>query len=209
VPDLKGDFYTAIPPGRDKVEKVWRSSRLCEADAAAVQKYPHLAIAVAVVWDDPRGIYDYRGHQVRTKSELPSGVMKMDAEECFKAHVARAKAVRGTEAGDRLDALPWEFLTLVVDHRTPPRSATGPSRTISVSGRWSQNLLRDRIRPGDAQDAVGGLQARRQAVHAESIKKHGGVCAMQADFAARVGKSCSCRRPTSPASRPATSCTPG
>ena len=190
-PGVKEEFYTALHPKLDRPLKALEIFRaLWDADAAAVAKYPNLVIAVCVVWDDPRTIYDYRQHQIRTHSTLPDSVMAMDAVACFKAHVERAKSLRGGEAVDRLEGLPWEFLTLVVDHRTPAEE-----RDWAVKNYLPKRRMIGKIYPEvqydmemlRTQSRVCKLDGKPYTL--ESLKKFGGVCAMQADFAARVGKS--------------------
>ena len=80
-------------------------------------------------------MYDYRHHQVRTKSNLPEGYLGHAAGDEFQYHVGHAKALQGKEPVSRLEVLPWEFLVYVVDHRTPVGSASGRSRTTCPSGR--------------------------------------------------------------------------
>ena len=118
--EIKEEFFTAVKVGKDDLPKVMSIFRdLWKADQAAVAKYPNLAIAISVVWDNPRGIYDYRGHQIRTKSKLPENYMRRTAVDEFHYHIDHAKIVQGKEPFNRLQVLPWEFLIYVVDHRTP------------------------------------------------------------------------------------------
>src|SRR5438876_7201636 len=74
--DLKQNFYTALDERYDKIDKALSLFRdIWKKFPAELEKHPDLGIAVAVVWDDPRGVYDYRPHQVRTKSKLPDGLI--------------------------------------------------------------------------------------------------------------------------------------
>src|SRR4051812_312940 len=106
--DLKEEFYSAIHPQKDDVPRVLAIFRaLWKADAEAVAKYPNLAIAVSVVWDDPKNVYDYRPHAVRTKSTMPDTYLGHGPKEEFAYHVAHAKAVQGKESVARIEVLPW------------------------------------------------------------------------------------------------------
>jgi hypothetical protein len=189
--DLKEEFYTAIDDKHDKVPaalKVFHD--LWKKAPESVAKYPNLAIAHAVVWDDPRGVYDYRGHQIRTRSTLPDGYLAFTAVDSFQDFVARDKEIRGKDAVNRLQAFPWEFLVFVADHRTPVAERKWAAKNYlakrpmlgKVYGEivYDEEMLR-------TQSQVCKLNDKPYTL--ESILKHGGVCAMQADFAARVGKS--------------------
>ena len=118
--DLKEEFFSAIHPQKDDVPRTLAIFRdLWKADPDAVAKYPNLAIAISVVWDQPRKRLRLPPHQVRTKSNLPDGYLSHGPQEEFQYHIAHAKAVQGKEALSRLEVLPWEFLVYVVNHRTP------------------------------------------------------------------------------------------
>src|SRR5262249_17431634 len=136
------------------------------------------------------GIYDYRGHQVRTKSILPASYGKMTPQDCFDYFVEKAKDLKGKEAFDRLQVFPWEFLVYVVDHQTPV-----DERQWAVKNYLAKRPMVGKIYGEIAYDhemlktqsQVCKLNGKPYTL--ESIKQNGGVCAMQADFAARVGKS--------------------
>ncbi|QJW97639.1 hypothetical protein [Frigoriglobus tundricola] len=183
--ELRDTLFTAVGPADDpaKVLQVFRD--LWKADPDAVRKSGELAVAVAVVWDDPRAVYDYRGHQVRTRSVLPPEVLKVGAAENFNYVIERQAKLKGPQL-----QLPWEFLVHVVNHRTPAgerewavakylsrRAGIG---TIYKEVEYDTEMLR-------TQSKVCKLNDRPYTL--PSVREHGGVCAMQADFAARVGKS--------------------
>jgi len=189
--DLKEELYSAIDPQRDDIERVFAVFRdLWKDNPDAVAKYPNLAIAVSVVWDQPQHVYDYRPHQRRTKSELPDGYLKFGHLEEFRYHVSHAKAVQGKEPFSRLEVLPWEFQVYLVDQRTPIDERDWavknylPKRVML--GKIYQEIEYDKemLR---TQSEVCKLNGKNYTL--QDIKQYGGVCAMQADFAARVGKS--------------------
>lgn len=185
-PELKGTLFTAIDPATEepaKVVKVFRD--LWKADPEAVKKSGELAVAVAVVWDDPKAVYDYRGHQVRTKSTLPAEVMKVGAMDNFKYVLDRQAKLKGPQL-----QLPWEFLVHVVNHRTPTDErdwAVGKYlKQRSGIGTTYKEIEYDKVML-QTQSKVCKLNDKPYTL--ASIRENGGVCAMQADFAARVGKS--------------------
>ena len=189
--ELKEELFSAIHPQKDDVTRALAIfHQLWKADPDAVARYPNLAIAVTVVWDQPENVYDYRHHQTRTKSNLPKDYLSHNAKDEFQYHVSHAKAVQGKEAISRLEVLPWEFLVYVVDHRTPV-----------VERDWAvKDYLAKRPMIGKIYHEIeyDNLMLKTQSEECKlnghdytlpDIRKYGGVCAMQADFAARVGKS--------------------
>ena len=189
--EIKEEFFSAINEQRDDVPKVLEIFRdLWNEDKDAVAKYSNLAIAISVVWDNPEGIYDYRHHQVRTKSHLPAGYLKYGPRDEFKYHVAHAKAIQAKEAVSRTEVLPWEFLTFVVNHRTPVDERDWAIKNYIAKrpmiGKIYHEIEYDKVML-ETQSMVCKLNDHDYTL--PEIKKYGGVCAMQADFAARVGKS--------------------
>jgi hypothetical protein len=189
--DLKEEFFSAIHPTKDDAKRVLEIFRdLWKSDPDAVAKYPNLAIAVSVVWDEPKNTYDYRGHQVRTKSNLPDNYSKYGPLDEFKYHVAHAKALMGKESVARIEVLPWEFLVYVVDHRTPIGEREWAIKNYLAKrpmiGKIYHEVEYDKLML-ETQSKECKLNGHDYSL--QDIRKYGGVCAMQADFAARVGKS--------------------
>jgi hypothetical protein len=184
--EAKETLLTAIDTSDDDAAQVLSVYRdLWKADPEAVKANNELAVEVAVVWDKPRSVYDYRGHQVRTHSHLPPEVMKIGAMDNFKYALERQAKLKGPQL-----QLPWEFLIHTVNHRTPMEE-----RDWSISKYLAH-------RPGIGaiykevqydtemlltQSKVCKLNDKPYTL--PSIREFGGVCAMQADFAARVAKS--------------------
>ena len=189
--DLKEEFFSAVDPKKDDVRRVLEIFHdLWKENPDAVAKYPNLAIAISVVWDQPRHVYDYRPHQRRTKSNLPDEYEKYGPLDEFRYHVSHAKEIQGKEATNRLEILPYEFLVYVVDHRTPVGEREWAIKNylakrpglgqIYKEIEYDNEMLRTK-------SEVCKLNGHDYTL--ADIKKYGGVCAMQADFAARVGKS--------------------
>lgn len=185
-PELKETVLTAIDPDGDNPGGVMGVLRdLWKANPEAVKAHPNLAVAVAVVWDNPKGAYDYVGHQLRTKSVMPDSVAGFGAVENFKYILDRDAKLKGPHL-----QLPWEFLVHVVNHRTPsderdwaiakylPRRAG--IGTIYKEIEYDKKMLETR-------SEVCKLNGKPYSL--ASIREFGGVCAMQADFSARVAKS--------------------
>lgn len=184
--EAKETLFTAIDPVAEDPSKVMLVFRdLWKADPEAVKKNDELAVAVSVVWDDPRAVYDYRGHQIRTKSLLPEGVMKVGAADNFKYVLDRQAKLKGPQ-----QQLPWEFLVHVVNHRTPVDerdwAVTNYLKRRSGIGTSYKEIEYDKVM---LQTNSRVCKLNDQPYTLPSIREHGGVCAMQADFAARVAKS--------------------
>jgi hypothetical protein len=188
--DLKHNFYTAIDERFDKVPAaLMLFKELWKKFPEGVEKYPNLAIAVAVVWDDAsRGVYDYRPHQIRAHASMPPKLV--DGLGNFEYLVANEKITDG-----RLRFLPWEFLTFVVDHRTPLKERGWAQSYYQASrGRaksWHQDVPYDNDMLKGELDKSSSRKPRLEGREytLANLKSHGGVCAHQADFASRVAKS--------------------
>ena len=185
-PEAKETLFTAIDPASDDTPKVMEIYRdLWKFDQAAVKANNELAVAVAVVWDKPKAVYDYRGHQVRTKSIMPPEVMKFGAMDNFKYVLDRQAKLKGPQL-----QLPWEFLVHTINHRTPVEERDWavnnylPKR--SGIGTIYKEIVYDKVML-QTQSKVCKLNDKPYTL--PSIRENGGVCAMQADFTARVAKS--------------------
>jgi hypothetical protein len=190
-PDLKEELYNAIDERFDKIGPALSLFHtLWKKFPAQLAKNPELGIAVAVTWDDPRGVYNYRGHQIRTKSTLPASLV--DGPANFEYLLTHDKAT-----ATRCRYLPWEFLVFVVDHPTP-LVERGWAQTYFKTNRglksWHQDVPYDRgMLKAEMNKGKGGTAPEPQLKDREytlsNLRKYGGVCAQQADFAARVAKS--------------------
>jgi hypothetical protein len=190
--DIKHEFFIAIDEDKDHIPAVLRIFRdLWKYSPEQLAKYWNLGIATAVVWDDPRkGVYDYRGHQVRTKSILPDGYMDYGPLDAYKYFLDHEKDLQGRDPINRVQTLPWEFLIYVVDHRTPTGEREWALKTYAAHRAMIGSIYRDveydkeMLRTKSESCKLNG-----KPYTLESIRKYGGVCAMQADFASRVAKS--------------------
>lgn len=186
--DLRDELYSAIDERHDAVPaalslfaKLWKTS------AKQVEEYPALAVATAVVWDRPANAYDYRHHQLRTKSKMPSGLV--EGEGNFDYLVNANAAITA-----QLKLQPREFLTFVVDNRTPIEERKWAQQFVATqkgTSSWHQSVPYDKGMLETEQNGGKGPGPKLAGFDYSlaNIKKQGGVCAQQADFVARVGKS--------------------
>ena len=137
-----------------------------------------------MTWDDERrGVYDYVNHQRRTKSKLREP--RLAAVDNFEYMITAEQYMQL-----RSQYLPWEFLVHVVNHKTPVDerkwARLGYCPRIVMFGKCYKDVPYD-----DVMLNTGSEQARLndKEYSLPALRTLGGVCAMQADFAARVGKS--------------------
>jgi hypothetical protein len=186
--DLKQGLYTAIDDRFDKVpEALMLFKELWKKWPADVDKYHDLAIAAAVTWDMPRGVVDYAHHQVRTKSKLPGGLL--EGPENFRYLVDNEKITEG-----RVRFMPWEFLVFVVDHKTPVEERKWAQQyylTHRTAKSWHQDVPydNDMLKGEKDKNSRAEPHLKDMDYSLPNIKRYGGVCANQADFASRVAKS--------------------
>jgi len=182
--ELRDELFNAIDPESDNVlAALGLFKELKEKFPERILPYGNLAIAIAVTWDNPRAIYDYGGHQRRAKTTMPDDLA--GPIENFEYFVAAERVMQG-----RAQWLPWEFLKLVVNNKTPLKE-----REWAVA-----NYLPKRVMIGKCYSEVPydhvmldtkSEQAKLngQIYNLPNILNYGGVCAHQADYAARVGQS--------------------
>jgi hypothetical protein len=184
-PEIREELYTAIDPEADRIPAVATIfNELRKKFPDKIVPYFNLAIATAVVWDAERpGVYDYSHHASRCKATIPADLLT--AVDNFEYLVSAESVMQG-----RIQFVPWEFLIYVVNHKTPKQER----------GWAMQNFLGRRAMFGKCYSDVpyDHEMLRTQSASAQlngkeytlpNILQFGGVCAMQADFAARVGKS--------------------
>ncbi|MDB4679866.1 hypothetical protein OAK47_00155 [Planctomycetaceae bacterium] len=184
--EIKEELYTAINPAYDNSAEALRVFyQLWKDNPDRVAEYGALAIATSVVWDLPeRGVYDYTRHQQRTHSNMPDELLESSVEN-FNYLIENEKFMQG-----RAQLVPWEFMVHLVNHKTP----------TNERGWALQNYLPKREMFGSCYADVPYdnlmLETQSQDCKLEgedyslvNLRSIGGVCAMQADFAARVGKS--------------------
>ncbi|MBC8115509.1 MAG: hypothetical protein H7062_14080, partial [Candidatus Saccharimonas sp.] len=182
-PELKEEFYIAIAP-QDNLAAAYKILQtLHQKFPAKFDDYWQLAVATALVWDSERAIDHYDDHQRRTHSKMPAGML--GAVENFQYFVDAERVMQG-----RAQYLPWEFLLYLVNHKTPRQerewAAANYVAKRSMYGKCYADVPYDdeMLRTGSK---VCKLEGKDYDL--PNIRQFGGVCAMQADFASRVGKS--------------------
>lgn len=178
--DIAEEFFTAIDQEHDDIAKVLELfEQLYAKHPEQVAEHPNLALAVALVWDKPQGaVYTYAHHQRRAKAEMPSDLV--GPLENFQHLV-------GSNSGKYL---PWEFLVYAVNHPTPLQerqwAVANYAHRTGDFGKSYQDVPYDYTMLKSSSEVA---KLNGQAYNLPSIRQYGGVCAYQADFASRVGKS--------------------
>ncbi|HYV39711.1 MAG TPA: hypothetical protein VE988_28740 [Gemmataceae bacterium] len=187
-PDFRDHLFSAINDHYDRVGPAMSMFRqLWKYSPEKVASNPELAIAVVVSWDEPERLYHYERHQERTKSSLPNG--QIDGLGNFQ-YIINDKVLEA-----RCRWLPWEFLVFVVDHTTPLAErawAQTYARTNAGLTSWHKDVPYDHgMLKAEKSKGTSAVQPKLagQEYTLANIRAFGGVCAMQADFAARVAKS--------------------
>jgi len=183
-PIIKSELFNAIDPAIDDVVKALEIFKtLFETYPDEIVAYSELAIATAVVWDNEKGVYNHARHQRRAKASMPDG--RIDGIEGFKFLVDAEPFMEG-----RIKYVPWEFLKHVVNQFTPPSERV-----------WAaENYLQNRVGFGKCYKDVPydyemlktkseSAELNGHVYNLANLKQYGGVCAHQADYAARIGKS--------------------
>jgi hypothetical protein len=178
-PDVKEELFTAIAPEDNLPVALGLFATLWRNHREQFLEHWNAAVAVAVAWDgNRRALETYRHHQSRCKAVLPDTLV--GAEENFVY-------LLGTDSGKYL---PWEFLVYVVNHETPLEERKWavanylPKRLTIGESFGDVPYDTTMLQTGSEVCKLGG-----QAYSLPNLRQYGGVCAMQADFASRVGKS--------------------
>jgi len=145
------------------------------------ETYPALAIAISLVWDNPRGAIHSSPVGQHKAIDPPD---EADALANFYYYSNVDKTM-----GDRIRFMPWEFLALLVNHTTPlSERKWAQTRYISKRkgiGQIYKTVPYDTLmytKRGDPKLSGLPMTLSNQLIY-------GGVCSCQADFAARVAKS--------------------
>lgn len=184
-PEVREEWFIAIDPAADQIPKASAIfNELRKKFPEKIVPYYNLAIAISVVWDaEKRAVYDYGHHANRCKAMMPAELL--DAAANFDYLVAAEPVMEG-----RIQYVPWEFLLYVVNHRTPKQERVwalqnyGPQR--SMFGKCYSTVPYDHEML-NSKSETAKLNGKPYTL--PNLLTFGGVCAMQADYSARVGKS--------------------
>lgn len=191
-PEIRDTLFTALNPEDDQFEEALKIFReLYKLGPDKLKAHANLAIAICVVWDNPKAIYDYRQHQRRTRSNLPIDPMTIGWKENYEYLISREGELKGV-----VQNLPWEFLVHMVNNRTPGTERDWAiknymKKRVGIGGIYKEIVYDKEMLRTERRDGGGKGECRLTGndYTLEGVKKYGGVCAQQADFSARVAKS--------------------
>ncbi len=182
--DVAEVFVTAIDPLYDDIvgaAKVFDELRA--ADGKLVQKYVHLATALAVVYDTPDAVSTSRYHSLWavTKEQFYDLPNCREIWDCYTDRRLKPRF------GFALDKLPWPILVHLVDN------------DVSVEDRkWSLGKYHGRstkiaglypsVKYDNDKAGRKGTKLGDKPYTLPNLLTYGGVCVDQAHFASRVAK---------------------
>jgi hypothetical protein len=181
--DIKEELYLALTPHDKITEALALFNELRVKFPDKIVPYASLAIATAVVWDDPSGLQEYTHDAAVTKANIPEG--QLAALENFQYLAEAEPWMQG-----RIRYVPWEFLVYVVNHRTPL-----PERQWAMQNYLDKRVMFGRCYsevPYDYEMLDSKMERTKLAgkdYTLPNVRMFGGICMIQADYASRVGKS--------------------
>jgi len=182
--DVAEVFVTAIDPVYDDVgaaAKVFEDLRA--ADAKLVEKYVHLATALAVVYDTPDAVSTSRYHSLWavTKEQFYELPKCREVWECYTDPRLKRRF------GFALDKLPWPILVHLVDN-----DVNDKDRKWSLGKYNGRSTKIAKLYPSVKydNDKLGGKSPKlgTNPYTLPNLLKYGGVCVDQAHFSSRVAK---------------------
>ena len=191
-PEIRDTLFTALDPDDDRIEAALKIFRdIYKLGPDKLKAHVNLAVAICVVWDNPKAVYDYTQHQVRTRSKMPVDPNSIGWKENYEFLLSREGELKGV-----VQNLPWEFLVHMVNNKTPPAERDWAIKNHIKSRAGIGGIYKDIVYDKDMlrtemKNGVGRADCKitGQDYTLANIKKYGGVCAHQADYAARVAKS--------------------
>jgi hypothetical protein len=184
-PSVRDDLFTAFDPERDRVPEALKLvNQLRRQYPEKLADYGQLAIALALVWDRPQGVYRYEGLAKHAKATAPTD-QQLEAIGNFEYLVSAEPLMQG-----RIRYMPWEFLVHVVNHRTPRDERMWAMQRYlpkrAMFGKCYSEVPYDYVMLNSDRQIA---KLNGQAYTLPNLLALGGICAYQADYAARVGKS--------------------
>jgi tetratricopeptide (TPR) repeat protein len=183
-PQLRSTFWLAINPYYDDIGKAMEVlNKLRKADAKSVERFYHLAVAFAVVWDTPDAI----------QSSRYSSIWKMTSEqfEVLPNYLDNFKCFTNPEHLSLLnispDKLTWPILVQVVDMDLSPEEIEWGFRNYRNRGKNVYSLY-DSIKYDYGKAGGETPKLGDNKYNLQNLLKFGGICGDQAHFASRMAK---------------------
>lgn len=184
-PELLEEFLTAIHRRKDDIPSALRiMKQLCTEFPEKVEEYPELAIATAVVWDQPNSevFSDCRIHYHATEPPNPLG-----ATGNFLYYTDSSAPFN-----ERIRSLPREFLVFIVCNRTSQEERRWIWKNYGQKKKMLGKSYEDPpfVPRWDLKDPEPGERYSDalldRAYTPTNIRKYGTVCSGRADYALSV-----------------------
>jgi tetratricopeptide (TPR) repeat protein len=184
VPLLRAAFGLAINPDYDNVGKAMEVlDQLRKSDAKSVERFYHLAVAFAVVWDSPGAIESSRHACIHgmTPDQFEPLPKLLDNFKCF------TNPENLNIFNTIPDKLTWPFLVQIVDMDLSPEEIEWALKNYRSRGKLVYSFY-DSIQYD--YDKYFGVTSKlgNNKYNLQNLLKYGGVCGDQAHFASRMAK---------------------
>ena len=172
--ELLENFWLALEPQHDDVPAAMKLLRqIWEFSPVRLKEFPELAIAIAVVWDQPdSAAFEDSGGQHQAVP-APNRATALDNFQYYSSDQL--------PLGKWIKAFPWEWLCYVVRNKT---SAEERRWTIANYSHRIHELEKAYFDIKWTCDEPPPLKDKPYTLM--NMKKYGGVCACQADYAASL-----------------------
>lgn len=173
-PELLENFWVAVEPEFDDVPAAMRLlKQMWEFSPDRLKEFPELAIAIAVVWDRPdSAVFE----NAQDQHHAIPGANPATALDNFKYYSSDKLPL-----GKWIKAFPWEWLCYVVNNKTSAEERRWAIANYSHRIGQLEKAYSDIPWIGEDPPSLQGKEYTLM-----NMKRYGGVCSCQADFAASV-----------------------
>jgi hypothetical protein len=183
-PEIRRTFWLALSPYYDNIRgamKVLNQLRMEESDL--VLAYPHMAVAIAVVWDNVNALYGSRYNCVRSmkKDQYPP---LPDPLKVFRYYTDKKRQKKFLF---KTDKLVWPILVHLADMDVSDREAEWAFFSFLKRQKQIGDLYGEVEYDYSRTGGKAGKLGDRQYI-LPHILEYGGICGDQAHFCSRVAK---------------------
>lgn len=190
IPNLRRAFWLALSPERDRIDSAMKIlDELHKLDAKAVERFYHLAVAFAVVWDNPDTVKYSRSREIW--GVAPSQFEPIPSYTTVFKYFTDPKNLSSFTFMP--DKLVWPLMVYMVDMTLTPEEIEWSLKTYS-GRRKNIGLTFDDV-PYDYDKLNNAKSQKKKPTKLGdnkytmmNLRKYGGVCIDQAYFATRLGK---------------------
>jgi len=183
-PKLRAAFWSALAPDDDDIEKAMEVlNELRKTDAKAVERFYHLAVAFAVVWDSPEAVEKSSRSCIGKVPKEQFGPLPNFVDN-FKYFTAPKNQALFNFNPDKLA---WPLLVHIVDMDLSQEEIDWGIKNYQnkrlLIGTFYDDLEYDKDKAADKMPKLGFNKYNLM-----NLLKCGGICGDQAHFASRLAK---------------------